>query len=155
MARARGKPSSGYDEASELLFELGRAIAKLGAEQDSAGRGARLSNIHVTQAVQRITATGEEATVGRIAQRMRVDPSTASRLVTQTLEAHYLRRAVSQTDGRAVVLELTDAGQKLAQGAQAYQRAVFDELTKDWTSTDRKQFAALFARFAQAFLERE
>ena len=114
-----------------------------------------ISQIHVLLAVESLRDEAQDATVGRVATRMGIDPSTASRLVMQTLEAQFLRRAVSQRDGRAVVLEITEEGQQLALGARAYQRSVFDDLTHDWSETDRDDFARLFVRFSQAFIDQQ
>ncbi len=42
---------------------------------------------------------GQEITVGVVAERLAVDPSVASRMVTDCIAAGYLIRAASQQDG--------------------------------------------------------
>ena len=147
--------SDSISQASQLLFQMGRVFGRLASASDSSKQGANISQIHVLLAVESLRNEAQDATVGRVAIRMGIDPSTASRLVMQTLEAQLLRRAVSQRDGRAVILEMTKEGEQLAFDARAYQRSVFDDLTQDWPEIDRNDFARLFVRFSQAFIDRQ
>jgi DNA-binding MarR family transcriptional regulator len=140
-----------FDEAGRALFRLGRVFARMPRRDllDPPGlREPDLSAILLVQAVEDAEAAGEEATVGALAAKLGVDPSTASRLVAQAVRGWYLRRVARQEDGRAVVLALTDAGRDLAAGAARYQRAVFEEATGGWSPADRATFARLFVRFA-------
>ncbi len=143
-------------EASRALFQLGRAFNKL-PQRQTVTRGstqtAEISQILVVQAVETATLAGESATVAAVAEALRIEPSTASRLVAQTIRAGYVARAVSPSDGRAAQLSLTPAGQALAANARHYQRAVFDQVTQDWSEAERQAFARLFVKFATAVNE--
>ena len=142
--------------ASRALFHLGRTFSKLPMRQLLAvqtTQAIELSQILVVQAVQTATAGGRAATVGDVAEQLAIDPSTASRLVTQTIRAGYLTRMAAQHDGRAVQLTLTPIGEALADHAHHYQRAVFDQITSTWSTEERHTFAHLFVKFADAVTE--
>lgn len=145
-----------FTAASRALFHLGRTFSKLPMRQILAAQTTQaieLSQILVVQAVQTATADGRMATVGDVAEQLAIDPSTASRLVTQTIRAGYLTRMTAQHDGRAVQLTLTSTGEALADQAHHYQRAVFDQITSKWSTEERRTFAHLFVKFASAVTE--
>lgn len=106
----------------------------------------------VVQAVETLGAG--EATVGTVAQQLGVDPSTASRLVAETLREGYLARLPSRADGRRAVLGLTDTGRELAEAARQYQRSVLERATRGWQGQERETFARLFVAFMKAVTER-
>ncbi len=149
---AQGDTGRILDEAGRALFRLGRVFARMPRRdllEGSTVREAELSAILLVQAVEDLEAAGEDATVGTLAERLGVDPSTASRLVAQAVRAWYLRRVALQGDGRAVALALTAAGRALGESAARYQRTVFEEATRGWSAGDRAAFASLFVRFAR------
>lgn len=146
--------STVLDQASQALFNLGRLFSKpLSPHRpaESGGRAVELSRILVVQAIEAgSTGPDREMTVGTVAARLEIDPSTASRLVAETIRDGYLARTASQTDARRVPLTLTAAGRALATDARRYQRAVFEQVTRDWSDEERREFARLFVRFAAA-----
>lgn len=147
--------TTAIDDASRSLFRLGRAFGRLPRRdllEEGAGRIPELSAIFVVQAVEAGEAAGGEVTIGDVAARLGVDPSTASRLVAQTVEAGYLRRIPAQSDRRATALELTEEGRALGKDAARFQRAVFDAATTGWPDEERQAFARLFVRFADAIV---
>lgn len=141
--------------AGEALFRLGRAFGRVppGRQpRDRAGRPVALSRLQIVQAV---AAHDDDpvrgaANVGAVAEALGIDPSTASRLVAETIRDGYLSRATAPGDARRVRLALTPTGRDLAEGASAYQRAVFERLTRDWPADERARFAAQFVAFAAA-----
>jgi DNA-binding MarR family transcriptional regulator len=139
------------DEASQALFRLGRLFSRQPGKnhrRSDAGQAAELSHILVTEAVAGGSVeVGREVTVGVVAERLGIDPSTASRLVAETIEAGYLARLPSQLDKRRLCLELTDRGRDLNAHAQAYQRAVFEHVTREWTADEQREFARLLIKF--------
>jgi DNA-binding MarR family transcriptional regulator len=145
------------EEAGQALFRLGRFFARESMQRvvgEGTGRSTELSRALVVQAVEPGPAGPEqEVTVGLVAERLGIDPSTASRLVAETLRAGYLTRAASPLDARRVRLELTDAGRELAENVRRYQGAVFEQVTRDWSDRERQEFARLFITFAQAVAE--
>lgn len=138
------------DDAGRALFRFGRIFARMPRRDlfiPASRNDPDVSAILLVQAVEDAEMSGEAATVGVLADRLGIDPSTASRLIAQAVRSRYLRRVAVQDDGRAVALVLTDTGRELAAGAARYQRSVFDEATREWPEADRVAFAALFVRF--------
>jgi DNA-binding MarR family transcriptional regulator len=91
---------------------------------------------------------GESTTVGDVAQRLGIDPSRASRQVSRAVASGLLERRAEQRDGRKVVLAVTKAGAALQRRGSDLTRARIELATDGWTARDRRQFAALFGRFA-------
>ncbi len=152
-----GDPSSVFDAAGQALFRLGRVFGRQPAHRalaEQTGQAVELSRILVVQAVEAgAEAPDQEVTVGAVAARLGVDPSTASRLVAEAIQAGYLVRAASPADARRARLGLTAAGRELAGDARRYQRAVFEQVTRDWPERERAEFARLFVKFAAAVAE--
>lgn len=96
---------------------------------------------------------GEEVTVGLVAERLGIDPSRASRLVTSAIDAGHVRRVASQRDGRRIGLELTEAGRDALDVAQRFRQAMIGRAMRGWTERERTEFVRLFGRFTDAFLD--
>lgn len=132
------KAGSALDQAGQAWFRLGRIFSRHPLKdqlQRHTGQAIELSRILVTEAV----ATGsaepdQEVTVGVVAERLGIDPSTASRLVAETIGAGYLARLPSQMDNRRLRLELTDAGRKLVANALHAWSSSRSSFLKDITS---------------------
>src|SRR5919108_206914 len=78
-------------------------------EQDPSGRPVQTSSLLVVHAVAGLPA---DVTVGAVAERLEIDPSTASRLVGHAIDAGLVSRRPSPTDARRANLGLTDAGSR-------------------------------------------
>ena len=151
--RGSSEQNDAVDEASRALFLLGRLFGRQAAYGRPAAAGARrleLSSIAVVQAIElaREQGTGE-ITIGMVADRLGLDPSTASRVVAAAIGSGYVRRVASRADDRRVCVELTARGETLASDARAYQRAVFLEATRGYSEPERQQFARWFVEFAR------
>ncbi|MEW2358630.1 MarR family winged helix-turn-helix transcriptional regulator [Spirillospora sp. NPDC029432] len=107
-----------------------------------------LQVLHVTDVIDEgPDRPGEEMNVGLVAARLGVDASRGSRIVAEAVKAGYVRRVASQSDGRRIHLELTDAGREIVEAARATRRAAFAAGMRDWTEDERREFARLLARF--------
>ncbi|MEU6238353.1 MarR family winged helix-turn-helix transcriptional regulator [Kitasatospora sp. NPDC047058] len=91
-----------------------------------------------------------EVTVGAVAQHLGVDPSVASRMVSDCIAAGYLVRAASQRDGRRTVLHLGPDGRELMARFTRHQRAAFESITVDWTEHERLEFARLMLKYVDS-----
>ncbi|MFJ9951277.1 MarR family winged helix-turn-helix transcriptional regulator [Kitasatospora sp. NPDC091207] len=91
-----------------------------------------------------------EVTVGAVAEHLGVDPSVASRMVSDSISAGYLVRAASQQDGRRTVLHLSPEGRELMSRFRRHQRAAFEQVTGDWAEGERLEFARLMLRYVAA-----
>ncbi|OIJ85498.1 MarR family winged helix-turn-helix transcriptional regulator [Streptomyces colonosanans] len=92
----------------------------------------------------------DEVTVGAVAQHLGVDPSVASRMVSDSIAAGYLIRAASQRDGRRTVLHLSTQGRELMARFARHQRSAFESVTADWTARDRLEFARLMLKYVDS-----
>jgi len=109
-----------------------------------------LSLIPVLYAVEEGAEAGTEGvTVGLVAERIGLDPSRASRMVGSAIQAGYVERVASQTDGRRIQLRLTDAGAKLAEEAHKFRQAFLGQAIAHWSEHDRTELARLFSRFTE------
>jgi DNA-binding MarR family transcriptional regulator len=96
---------------------------------------------------------GQPVSVGTVGDRLGIDPSRASRVVSRAIQGGYLRRVASQTDGRRIGLELTAAGEELAAQAHRFRRSFFTEVMRDWSAADRREFASLLTRFVDGMAQ--
>ncbi|MGR6468869.1 MarR family winged helix-turn-helix transcriptional regulator [Rhizobium sp. PAMB 3182] len=111
-----------------------------------------LSHLDVIEAVRRSSAESE-ATVGAVAELMRVDHSRASRLIADLVQRGVFRRTVSQADARRTVVELTEEGISFKREMNAVKLQVLETIVADWTQEDIERFAALFPRFVDGLDE--
>lgn len=125
--------------------ELGRlAIEKLNLPID-------LSQLDVLFAIaapaHEFDAPGDaETMVATVAERLSIDPSRASRIVSDMVSAGYARRAVSQADARRTIVELTDAGWAMVRAVQSYKWMLLSEFFAGWTREDIATFVPLLER---------
>ena len=124
-----------------------RSLSKL-AEREL-GRPIAMSRSFVVDALDESadTASASEITVGDIAERLGIDPSRASRMVAEAIDAGDVRRIASQSDGRRITLELTTQGRELARSARRLRLKLFDRAMSDWSAHDRDQLARLLTKF--------
>ena len=155
--------STELDVTDPVLVDIGTAIFHLRRlwarpdmmrkirEQTPGSRPLQMSNLMVVYAVSGLSGdTDAEVTVGAVAERLEIDPSTASRLVGHAIDAGLVSRRPSPVDARRANLQLTDAGERVKQVAHRFRMAYLAELMADWTDEDRTQFSRLLVRFAEA-----
>ncbi|WP_157250587.1 MarR family winged helix-turn-helix transcriptional regulator [Nonomuraea typhae] len=137
----------------ELLDAVGPAFSKLRRtallEVENPISAKDLSRTLVLNLVVEHSSQAE-VTVGMVAEVMGVDPSVASRMVSDNIKAGYLRRAASQEDGRRTVLELTAEGGDLMRRFRRHQREAFEYITADWTRQERLEFARLMLKYVSS-----
>jgi DNA-binding MarR family transcriptional regulator len=126
---------------------LGRAANKGLAEP------VNLDHVAVLDAVEEgLRDIGDEVTVGDVADRLGIDPSRASRVVTAAIKAGYLQRVASQHDGRRTCLTITAAGEEIIEHAHRARRALLGQLMRGWSAHDRAELARLLTRFTDAIV---
>lgn len=156
-ALGAGKPSRTLAEIDRAMRRIRRSqtrrsLNKLAARTEECSANPGL--IAVADAVDEgPPAPGEEVTVGLVAERLGIDPSRASRLVSAAIESGHVVRVASQRDGRRIGLELTDTGREVLDSAHRFRQAMFAKAMRDWTDEERTEFARLLTRFTDAFLE--
>ncbi|MGW3046405.1 MarR family winged helix-turn-helix transcriptional regulator [Kitasatospora sp. NPDC001159] len=147
--------TNGPQTAEDLLNAVGPAFSKLRrtsllevANPISAKDLSRTLILNIVQEHTRDSAA--EITVGAVAELLGVDPSVASRMVSDNIKAGYLVRAASQQDGRRTVLQLSPEGTELMSRLRRHQREAFDYITADWADKDRLEFARLMLKYVDS-----
>jgi len=133
------------------LAELRRAWAAPGSPlrwEERLGIPKAFTQVAVVEAV----AAGPDGdsrhvTVGQVAGRLRVDDSTASRLVSAAVESGYLRRGAASADRRRSLLTVTAKGRRLRERARAARRAALAALVESWEDGDVESLARLLSAF--------
>ena len=90
----------------------------------------------------------QETMVSTIAERLRIDPSRASRLVSELIERGYARRAVSQQDARRTIVELTAKGESVVDAVRRFKFLVMGEFLSGWSEEEIATFIPLMERFS-------
>ncbi len=83
---------------------------------------------------------------GALADLVHADRSTISRHVTSLVEQGLVRRVADESDGRASVLVITDAGRAQLDRLRAEREAYLRQVTAGWTDEELTTFTALFDR---------
>ena len=89
-----------------------------------------------------------ETMVSTIACRLWIDPSRASRLVSDLIGLGYLRRGVSQQDARRTIVELTDKGRLTVEAVRTLKFMILGDYIKNWDSEEVEHFIPLLDRFS-------
>ncbi|BCP54670.1 hypothetical protein K32_32870 [Kaistia sp. 32K] len=119
-----------------------RVLSDLGADIDPG----------LVEVLHAIAGNGPDAqdavSIGAVAQEMGVDPSQASRMVREAVEAGLVVRVASPDDARRSVLQLSELGASLVASARNYKHALLLEHFRDWPERDVEEFARLLTRFS-------
>ncbi|UYN99881.1 MAG: winged helix-turn-helix transcriptional regulator [Devosia sp.] len=114
--------------------------------------GIDLAQLDVLVAIEGPTpefgAVEGETMVASVAERLNIDPSRASRLVSEMVELGFARRAVSQADARRTIIELTDKGRAVVEAVRAYKYLIMGDFLNAWPAEDVASFVPLLKRFA-------
>jgi DNA-binding MarR family transcriptional regulator len=156
-ASNNGASSNGEQDTDAILLNaVGPAFSKLRRGNALAGMTQEVSRRDMTRTLvlsiveEGPEATGQEITIGVIADRLGVDPSMSSRMVSDCISTGLVVRSASQLDGRRTILELTPAGVDLLDRFRRHQRAAFEHVTRDWPVAERVEFARLVVKYADA-----
>ncbi len=91
---------------------------------------------------------GGETMVATVAERLNIDPSRASRLVSEMVEKGFARRAVSQADARRTIIELTPKGTAVVANVRAYKYLLVGDFLSVWTKEELATFVPLLKQFS-------
>lgn len=114
--------------------------------------GIDLAELDVLFAIEGPTGDGGEAANGEtmvasVADRLAIDPSRASRVVSEMVEAGYARRAVSQADARRTIIELTDMGRAVVEAVRAYKFLIMGDYLGNWSAEELAAFMPMLRKF--------
>ena len=89
-----------------------------------------------------------ETMVATVAQRLNIDPSRASRMVSDLIGKGLARRAVSQQDARRTIVELSDKGEAVVDAVRRFKFLVMGEFLSGWSEEEIATFIPLMERFS-------
>ena len=85
----------------------------------------------------------------KLSEEIGIDRSVVSRHATRLEAAGLVERTPDPSDGRAVLLVLTDAGNRAVEAMRHRLAARFDEYFAAWPEEEARGFAAHLRRFAE------
>lgn len=133
--RRISKRELGLSALSELGLDL--ELAQLDVLMAIAAPGNEFGNM-----------PAEETMVGTVAERLMIDPSRASRLVSEMVDKHYVTRSASQLDSRRTVIGLTNEGNAVVDAVRTHKFLMLGDFLSDWSEAELHQFLPLLARFS-------
>lgn len=89
-----------------------------------------------------------ETMVATIAARLGIDPSRASRLVTELIGEGYAERAVSQQDARRTIVTLSDKGKAVVNAVRTIKFLILGSFLSDWTEEELATLTPLLQRLS-------
>ncbi|MGG7517242.1 MarR family winged helix-turn-helix transcriptional regulator [Allorhizobium undicola] len=142
------------DDLGRLRLMMGRRlISRVALSRLGEGHGLELSHFDVVTFVARHQSR-QAVTVGMVAEQMRVDPSRASRVVSELVKRGFLRREACQSDARRTIVRLSPEGEKLADYFASIRHEVVSRTLEEWDEAELALFEPLFDRFIAAFEQR-
>lgn len=88
-----------------------------------------------------------ETMVSTVAERLNIDPSRASRLVSEMVDQGFARRAISQADARRSIIELTERGWAVVKAVRAYKFLIMGDFLGQWDKAELEAFVPMIKRF--------
>lgn len=98
-----------------------------------------------------VLANHGPSSVTDLAAAIGVDQPRASRLVQAAVDAGHVRRDVDPGDARRSILVITDGGRAALSSLLDHRRGAIERALAEFSPVERRQFAALLTRFAEAW----
>ncbi|SDE48621.1 MarR family winged helix-turn-helix transcriptional regulator [Limimaricola pyoseonensis] len=90
----------------------------------------------------------DETMVSTVAARLNIDPSRASRIVSDLITRGFAARAASQTDARRTVVALTPRGLAIVEAVRRYKFLLLGGFLSDWSAEEIDTLLPLLDRFS-------
>jgi DNA-binding MarR family transcriptional regulator len=154
----KASESLGDAAADAVLARIELQVAQLMRRADRpAGRGSeRPGTGSMDRAayllLHHLVSEGAE-NVNVLADRLGLDASTVTRQVAVLEKAGHARRSRDPHDGRAVLVEPTDAGVDALAEHRAERRALYGDVLGSWSRLDRALLAELLGRLNSSLTE--
>lgn len=103
-------------------------------------------------AVLRHLAQAEPVRAGELATRLAVEASHVTRQVQQLERTGHVIRVPDPDDGRAQLIELTDAGRRTVERMRVVGCLGMQQVLGDWPAEDLSRLAVLFRRMVDDFV---
>ena len=101
-----------------------------------------------------VIATSGPLSIAEVAERLAVDPSQASKRITELVNDGLLDRAVDEFDRRSTRVRVSRKGRQLVDGVFEFQMASFGVLTTDLGRAERDQWTPYVVAYVDAMLNR-
>ena len=131
------------DALDDALVGLRRAQQRPGYRRQllaGLAREVELATLRLLRVVQRQDG---DPSIGKVAEVLVIDPSTASRVVDRAVSAGLLERRTCADDRRRSRLRLTDDGERVLDDVNRRRRELLAEVTASWDEADVKQLVTL------------
>jgi DNA-binding MarR family transcriptional regulator len=149
MATSQTRSDAGL--ATELRISVSRLARRLRAERIARGLATELSDTQLAAlaALERHAAM----TPGELAEHEKVQPPSMTRVISALLERALVARAPHPTDGRQVILTVTDQGRELVQQSRKLREAWLAQRLRELSPEERaalRAAAPILQRLSQA-----
>lgn len=142
----RGRDLPPESEEVTIHGELGQLLAgHLRALLSSTGGRDQTRVDLVDVEILRLLAARGDKRPSFVADEFGLTRTSISRRVSLLTQEGLIDQLPDPTDGRAMLLELTQDGRWLLEARDADRRALIDHLTSDWSEADRTLVARLLA----------
>lgn len=92
-------------------------------------------------------------TIGLVAERMSVDPSRASRIVSDLVSRGYVERQAAQDDARKTILVMTSKAYEFLSDFSAAKWRILARVFEGWEDGEIDIFAKLFHRYVDGIAQ--
>jgi DNA-binding MarR family transcriptional regulator len=140
---------SGSGDAAKLQASFASVVRALGLLRPDTTPCGQPMSVTEAHAIGELHAAGH-LTQQRLADRLRLQKSTVSRLVAELCADGLVTRSTNPDDRRSVLLELTALGRKRAERLAAARQALFGRLLDRLTAEERRLVIAGLDRLARA-----
>lgn len=138
MATSQTRSDAGL--ATDLRISVSRLARRLRAERIARGVATELSDTQLAAlaALERHAAM----TPGGLAEHEKVQPPSMTRVIAALLERGLVTRAPHPTDGRQVMLTVTDQGRELVQQSRKLREAWLAQRLRELSQEERATLRA-------------
>jgi DNA-binding MarR family transcriptional regulator len=121
-------PHASGGDLRRLIQAFIRSIGLLSADQTPCGQPLSVSHAHALMVLLEAARAGEHLSQRELAQALGIDKSNVTRLCRRMESAGHVVQRRSAEDGRARLLSLTAAGNRLATNVERSSRERFERL---------------------------
>lgn len=139
-------------ELNDLLVEIYRNIQIL---EESELKKSRVNlSINEMHMIELIAKGGAGMTVSEIAQRLKVTKPSVTVAVNKLVQKGYCEKRRLEDDGRAVLVVLTPAGEKIEAFHRRCHRSMVREISDDLTEAEKAELLRTMSRINTYFRTR-
>ncbi|MDG6104094.1 winged helix-turn-helix transcriptional regulator [Dactylosporangium aurantiacum] len=131
-------------ELRDELYELMKVLRVLKQQRHPV---LPAGTVGLLQAIDRVRSATGGCHLKQVAAACALDQSTASRAVSAAERDGLVRRVADPHDGRASLLELTDAGRTTLADAITWYDSLLSGALRDWSAEDLERFGGYLRRF--------